>query len=142
MSYNSKTQFDKLEVTSYFRMVDENHPLSLWLGVDSDAHKALRFLGEFTPVALTGTQSIGVKQFLVEDKKCIQFSLIDPESSELFYKFCDDIIDSSRDGANQANGYHFVIQRFARWKRMFVTKSDILSEEAIMGLIGELYFLF
>jgi hypothetical protein len=25
---------------------------------------------------------------------------------------------------------------------MFVTKSDILSEEAIMGLIGELYFLF
>jgi hypothetical protein len=141
MNYNSKNQFEQLAIKSYFRRVDETHPLNLWLGVDSDGHKALRFLGEFSPVTLSGTKSIGVKQFLVQGSKCIQFSLIDPESSELFYKFCDDIIDSSRQEANQQGGYHFVTHRFARWKKMFITKSDILPEESIMGLIGELYFL-
>jgi len=90
---------------------------------------------------MVGTKSITIKQFLVDDKKCIQFSLADPESAELFYKFVDDLIDSSRIGANQLGGYHFVTYRFARWKKMFITKTDVLPEESIMGLIGELYFL-
>lgn len=141
MKYDSKNQFEQLAIKSYFRRVDETHPLNLWLGVDSDGFKALRFLGDFNPVTLVGTKSIGVKQFHVEGSKCIQFSLNDPESSELFYKFCDDIIDSSRQEANQRDGYYFITHRFARWKKMFVTKSDILPEESIMGLIGELYFL-
>lgn len=141
MNYDSKNEFEQLAIKSYFRRVDETHPLDLWLGIDSDGHKALRFLGEFNPVILAGTKSIKIKQFLVESNKCVQFSLMDPESSELFYKFCDDIIDSSRQEANQQDSYRFITHRFARWKKMFVTKLDILSEESIMGLIGELYFL-
>jgi hypothetical protein len=141
MSYDSKKRFETLCRDSYFTRVDETHPLELWIGVDSGGHKALRFLGEFNPVSLSGTKSIEVKQFYSGSQKCIQFALIDPESAELFYKFCDDIIESSRENANQQGGYHFLTYRFSRWKRMFITKSDILSEEQIMGLIGELYFL-
>ncbi len=141
MSYDAKREFERLSRKSYFMRVDETHPLDLWLGIDDSGRKALRFIGEFLPVALKGTKSIEVKQFIVSQGKCVQFSLTEPELAELFYRFCDDLIDSSRNETNQASGYHFVIYRFAKWEKMFVTKSDILAEESIMGLLGELYFL-
>lgn len=139
--YDARGVFSKLSRQAYFVRVDETHPLNLHLGMDSEGKKALRFLGEFNPVKITGTKTVQVKQMMVDGKKCIQFSLIEPDSADLFYTFCNDLIDSSRIGANQAGGYHFVITRFAKWKHMFVTKRDILSEQEIMGLLGELHFL-
>jgi hypothetical protein len=140
--YNAKTKFEEMSKESYFIRVDETHPLNLWIGVDKSGQKAIRFVGTFAPTKLSGTSSIQIKQFVLGDQKCIQFSLSDPESADLYYKFCDDLIDSSRDGANQSGGYNFVVTRFSRWKKMFVTKKDILPETSIMGLVGELYFLF
>lgn len=140
-NYNSKHAFERLFKESYFTRVDSEHPLDLWLGVDAQGRKALRFTGEFTPAKVNGTHAVEVRQFVLGQGKCIQFSLAEPDSADLFYTFCNDLIDSSRTNANQAGGYHFVTTRFSRWKHMFVAKRDILSEKEIMGLLGELYFL-
>ena len=140
--YDSKAHFNKLFRNSYFQRTDADHPLELLLGVDKDGRKALRFVGDFESAKLTGTKAIAVKQFLLGDRNCIQFSLIDPQTADPFYKFIDDLVDSSRRIARPEEGYSFVINRYSRWKRMFIPQRELLSEGSIMGLIGELYFLF
>ena len=140
--YDSKACFNKLFKNSYFLRADSSHPLELLLGVDKEGRKAIRFVGDFKTVKVTGTKAIAVKHFQLNDRNCIQFSLIDPQTADPFYKFIDDLVGSSRKLSKQENGYSFVINRYSRWKRMFVPAKEILSENNIMGLIGELYFLF
>ena len=140
--YDSKAQFNRLFNASHFLRVDPNHPLDLLLGVDKEGRKTLRFEGSFVPAKISGTKAIVVKHFtLPQQRMCIQFSLADPDTADPFYKFIDDLVDSSRKFSVSENGYTFVIQRFARWKKMFVPARDVLSESSIMGLLGELYFL-
>ena len=140
--YDSKAHFNKLFKSSYFLRVDSQHPLELLLGVDKEGRKAIRFVGDFQTVKVTGTKAIAVKHFQLNNHNCIQFSLADPETADPFYKFIDDLVDSSRKLSKQEEGYSFVINRYSRWKRMFIPRKEILSESSIMGLIGELYFLF
>lgn len=142
MPYDSKAHFNKLFKSSYFLRVDSTHPLELLLGVDKEGRKAIRFVGNFKTVKVTGTKAIGVKHFQLNEKNCIQFSLLDPETADPFYKFIDDLVDSSRKLSNQDEGYSFVINRYTRWRRMFIPKRELLSESSIMGLLGELYFMF
>lgn len=139
--YDSKALFNKLFQNSYFQRVDDEHPLELYLGVDQEGRKAIRFWGEFKSVKLVGTKAIAVKHFSKGTKTCIQFSLLDPLTVDTFYKFVDDLVDSSRKLTSQSEGYAFVINRYSRWKRMFIPNRDILSEANIMGLIGELHVL-
>ncbi len=141
MPYDSKKEFRTLSSPEYFTRVDESHPLNLWKGVNKSGMKTIRFIGDFRAVPVTGTKQIEVSQIRIDDKKAIQFSLISEESAELFYKFCDDLVDSSRTEANQAGGYTFIINRFAKWKRLFTTRTDLLTEESVMGLIGVLIFM-
>ena len=140
--YDSKAHFNKLFKNSYFLRVDPSHPLELYLGVDKDGRKAIRFIGDFQTAKTTGTKAIAVKHFQLNNRNCIQFSLADPDTADTFYKFIDDLIDASRKLSKQEEGYEFVINRYFRWRRMFIPRKEILSEGNIMGLIGELYFLF
>ena len=139
--YDSKALFNRVFKNSHFLRADANLPLELLLGVDKEGRKAIRFVGDFEPVKVTGTKAIAVKHFQNNGHNCIQFSLLDPETADPFYKFIDDLVDATRKLSNQNEGYSFVIKRFSRWKRMFVPRKEILSENNIMGLIGELYFL-
>ena len=133
-----ETGFD---VSNYIR-VGADHPLELYIGADKHGRKSLRFLGDFRKTIVNGTKSVEVKQFPIrENISCIQFSLIDESNSDLFYTFCNDIVNNTIIDSNQENGYRLVISRFERWKNMFVKKKDLLGDKQIMGLIGELCFL-
>ena len=62
--------------------------------------------------------------------------------SGLFYKFCDDIIEQTRELKDPRDGYRAVTTRFFQWKKMFVlSRNTFLTEPEIMGLIGEILFL-
>lgn len=141
--YDAKSHFSKLVKNQYFSRVDSEHPLELYLGVDKEGRKALRFFGTFAPSKVTSTKAIAVKHFSSDGRNCIQFSLVDSEVSDPFYKFIDDLVDSSRRLKNSldAERYRFVILRYTRWKKMFVPAREILPESQIIGLLGELYFL-
>ncbi len=140
--YDAKSCFSRLLKNQYFIRVDSSHPLDLYLGVDREGNKALRFAGTFTRLKVSGTKAIKVKQFSVESREFIQFSLIDSDVADPFYKFIDDLVDSSRRLESSQDGYRFVLARFNRWKRMFLPARGLLSENEILGLLGELYFLY
>ena len=68
--------------------------------------------------------------------------MIDEEISGLFYKFCEDLIEQTKDLKEESAEYQAIVNRFFQWKKMFVSsKNNFLTEPEIMGLIGEILFL-
>lgn len=139
---NIKEYFAKFTRPSYFSRIDNTHTLELFIGLDEQARKALELRADFVPVKVTGTSAIDVSQYKKDTYNTLRFSLIDDDMSGLFYKFCEDIIEQTRELKTEKDGYKAIINRFFQWKKMFVlSKNNFLTEPEIMGLIGEILFL-
>lgn len=139
-SYNSKLKFKEFSQNSHYLRVDEKHPLELRIGLNSKGQKTLSFIGDFERVQVKSTKSIEVKHFIISSNTSISFSLINDEYTDLFYLFCDDIIDSSRNSI-QSKGYSYILNRYEKWKGFSNTSRKFLSENEIRGLLAELIFL-
>ena len=134
-------QFDGFKRPGFFSRIDAKHILELHIGLDEKGRKAIELRASFTPVKVTGTSAIDVNQYRKDEYNTIRFSLKDDEMSGLFYKFCDDIIEQTRELKDPRDGYRAVTTRFFQWKKMFVlSRNTFLTEPEIMGLIGEILF--
>lgn len=137
-----KERFSNFNDPNYFSRVDSTHILELHIGLDEKSRKAIELRAEFTPLKVRGTSSIEVNQYKKESYNTIRFSLNDDEISGLFYTFCNDLIEQSRMLKEKKEGYQTIISRFYQWKKLFVApKKNYLTEEEIIGLIGEIMFL-
>lgn len=137
-----KQKFTEFNRSEYFSRIDNVHILELHLGLDEKGRKAIELRYPFTPRKVTGTSAIEVNQYKKEKYNTIRFSLIDEEISGLFYKFCEDLIEQTKDLKEESAGYQAIVNRFFQWKKMFVSSKNIfLTEPEIMGLIGEILFL-
>lgn len=137
-----KAMFEKFTNANYFSRIDNTHILELHIGFDENRRKAIELRSSFTPRKVTGTSAIEVIQYKKPEYNTICFSLCDEEISGLFYKFCDDLIEQTRDISDRSEGYQAIVNRYFQWKKMFVSsKGNLLTEPEIMGLIGEILYL-
>lgn len=137
-----KSQFSAFSRPEYFSRIDDEHILDLHIGLDENGRKSIELRSIFKPVKVTGTSAIDVTQYTKPEYNTIRFSLKDDDMSGLFYKFCEDIIEQTKDLKNEKDGYKAITTRFFQWKKMFVlSKNTFLTEPEIMGMIGEILFL-
>ncbi len=139
-NYDAKNKFVLFNQSSHYLRVDEKHPLELLIGLNDKGQKTLRFLGEFKRTQVKSTKSIEVNHYKINDKYAINFSLEDNQYEDLFYIFCNDMIDSSR-YTTIDKGYSFLVNRYEKWKGFSNTTRKFLSEFEIKGLLGELFFM-
>ena len=142
MKMNSiKILYQEFTTPEYFSRIDNEHPLDLFIGLDQKGRKAIKFRAKFEPRKIKGSIAIEISQYTNIDFNTLQFSLVNDEISGLFYYFCEDLIESSRN-INQNDGYDYIINRFSQWKKLFIGSSKkLLDENEVMGLLGEIYFL-
>ena len=133
-------KFSLVSGRSEYIRVSEDHPLELYLGLNENGAKTLRFNGMFSIVKVVGNKILEIKQFKTTNYNSILFSFNGEESLSIFYKFCEDIINQTYN-YNGENGYQEIINRYNQWRKMFYGSKNILSEQEIQGLIGELMFL-
>lgn len=137
-----KALFEKFNNANFFSRVDNSHILELHVGLDDKGRKAIEFRGTFNPRKVTGTSAIEVNQYKKPNYNTIRFSLCEEEISGLFYKFCEDLVEQTRETKERAEGYTAIVNRYFQWKKMFVSsKGNLLTEPEIMGLIGEILYL-
>lgn len=137
-----KALFEKFSNANYFSRIDNTHILELHIGLDDKGRKAIEFRGTFTPRKVSGTVAIEINQYTKPEYNTIRFSLYDEEVSGLFYKFCEDLVEQTREIKEKSEGYNFIVNRYFQWKKMFVSsKGNLLTEPEIMGLIGEILYL-
>ena len=137
-----RSQFSAFSRPEYFSRIDDEHILDLHIGLDEKGRKSIELRSMFKPVKVTGTSAIDVTQYTKPEYNTIRFSLKDDDMSGLFYKFCEDIIEQTKNLKNEKDGYKAITTRFFQWKKMFVlSKNTFLTEPEIMGMIGEILFL-
>lgn len=138
MSYDSKIKFSTLSENSKYIRVDDSHPLELFLGLDSNGNKVMRLNENFDVQQVKSSAKINIQQYKDEQYNSILF--INTGDDDIFYQFCNDLIDTSKICSPQ-NGYQFLLNRYSKWRKMFASNKEALTLIEIMGLIGELLFL-
>lgn len=128
------------QLESYSRYDDE-HPFDIFLGIDDQGRKSLVITLKAPRERAVSSKTIAVEFFVRPDGRgSLRFSLEDDGLKDIFYKFCEDIIESTRNG-KATDGFSPIIRRWETWITFFQRTSLPLSESEIIGLIGEIYFL-
>lgn len=125
-----------------FKLISSSHPLDLYLGYNNLGKKTLALIEESVDLNFQSTKLIEVKINTRNDgKKAVCFSLMDDIEKDIFYRFCEDICEATKNVPKE-NGLKIINSRWNRWINMFKNPhSLIMSEKEIRGLIGELVFL-
>lgn len=128
------------ETESYSRY-DGQHPLDIFLGVDNSGRKSLVITLSAEKERVVSSKTITVEFFNRNDGRLsLKFSLEDDSLKEIFYKFCEDVIESTKN-TTQESGFSPIIRRWNTWIDFFTKSSLPLSESEVLGLIGELKFI-
>lgn len=135
-----ENKINSINQNSQYVRVTDSHPLELYIGKNEKGFPTLRYNGIFQPVKIVGNGILEIKQVKTINYVSILFSYIAKDNFSLFYNFCEDIINQTIDYKGN-NGYLEIVNRYNQWKKMFYGSSKILSENEVMGLIGELLFL-
>lgn len=136
-------RFSTFSAPNYFSRVDNKHSLEFHIGLDEHSRKSIEFRSsKINARKVSGTNVIEVNQFKNSEYYTIRFTLLDVEMEDLFVKFCEDLVEETRNLEPGVSGYEAVVDRYYKWRKMFVAnKRSFLSESQIMGLIGEILFL-
>jgi len=137
-----KDRFHNIEGKNIFSRINPSHSIDLYIGHDEQGRHAIKYRGNFKPESgVKSVSGIAVNQYRNEDFNTLQFSLMHNDNKELFFTFCEDIVEATRSVTDNKNAYKTLLDRYYSWKKMFSTSKKLLSESEIMGLIGELLFL-
>lgn len=137
-----KEKFNVEKENKTFRRVNERHPLDIFIGYNEKNNPTMIISVEGKERVIQSSQAIQVNLYKVNSREIrIAFSLLDKDKETIFYKFCEDMIDSTISISNQ-KAFEFVIARWNKWRFMFKKPSeDLLTENQVIGLMGELLFL-
>ncbi|MBB6698359.1 PD-(D/E)XK motif protein [Clostridium algidicarnis] len=137
-----KEKFQLEKENNTFRRVDRNHHIDIFLGYNEKGFATMVIITEGNIQKIDSSRSIEVRMFNKNASEVtITFSLLDNDKETMFYKFCDDIIESSRK-VSKENCIKFIVSRWDKWRSMFKrSTNELLSENQIIGLLGELIFL-
>lgn len=125
-----------------YRRVDSKHILDIYVGYNPNKQMSMIIteIGEVKDIH--SSKCIDVKMYeKLPNKVSISFNLMDKSMNKLFLQFCNDIIESTRD-VDQNKSVDFIIKRWQYWIMMFKKPyTDLLTENQILGLLGELIYL-
>lgn len=134
--------FEKFGCGKYSR-VDAQHKLNFFYGRNNEGNASLLLQTACRVEMLPSTNSITVETGWREKDRMwtVSFNLKQEELMNIFVRFCEDIVESSRDIESERDGVQFVENRYLEWRNLLSAgKSDYLSQSAIKGLLGEMKF--
>ena len=136
-------RFDENIVSGSYRYYDASHPLNFFVGVDEQNRKTVVLINPSKPDKVKKTSAIDVETVKTNDGQYrLSFHLNDNAMEGIFFKFCDDLVESTRVISDESIGMSLVCKRYNLWKRLFYKlRRPVLTENEQMGLIGELLFL-
>lgn len=136
-------KFDENIVTGKYRYYDASHPLKFFIGIDERNRKTVVLINPSKPDNIKKTSAIDVESVKTSDNNYrLSFHLNDNSMEGIFFKFCDDLVESTRIVYNETIGMSLVCKRYNLWKKLFYKlNKTTLTESQQMGLIAELLFL-
>lgn len=124
-----------------FILINQNSNISIFVGY-IDKNPTMVISGKGNPKNVDSSKYISVKLFKKSVNEIrIAFTLLDLNMYNIFLKFCSDVIERTND-INKDYNLEFIIRLWNDWRLVFKKASNnLLSENEIVGLLGELIFL-
>lgn len=131
--YNTKDNFIRINAT---------HPIDIYLGITDFQQKSLVIIANGNINDIESSRFIKTEIRKREDNKIyLSFTLMNDSMNDLFYKFCQDIVESTAD-VSENEVISFIAKRWTDWTKLFMNPiNSLLNENEIKGLFGELIFL-
>jgi hypothetical protein len=125
------------------KLVSSEHSLTIFWAKDSIGHYLIVFELNCLPIPKNELLELsGLQMFsgLNGSKSTLVISLNNSADWQLFYLVCDDLIKTTN-GLTDDQAWPAIKRRLNKWRDFLsLGRLNILSEEKIKGLIGELYF--
>ena len=121
-----------------------NAPLRIYYGISPQGFYRLAFMSQVVPPDFPSTRAIKVSVVKESDEAhWIFFDLVDGVAQPVYFTFCEDLsgVVSNMKGKDGSEAVLVLKNRYLSWRAMFRQERSPLSEEQIIGLLGELYFL-
>lgn len=139
-----KEKFEECKETKSFIRINEEHPSDTYVGYNENGNKTLAIIayGEIEEIESTKLIEARILKRSTDNRLSLSFSLLNDIMSDIFYQFCDDIVQKTINLPHEINVIAFIIERWKKWIQMFKNPhTTIMSENEIRGLLGELIFL-
>lgn len=140
-----KSKFASLEkgILNNQKKLDVFAGLKVFYGVNQSGNIRLSFLSSIPAPKFISTRTIFIEQGLEgKNNYWTNFDLTDNLASEVFYSFCNDMVMSILDLADERVCFKNLSNHFNMWKKMFKKELSVgLSYETAKGLYGELFIL-
>lgn len=131
------------------RRVDHTHTLDLFWARDHLGRYL--FVYEMTPEdapqrielpSLMGIQAVYVPASRHLSQTRLVLVLNDKSNWELFLALCNDLIQATRFSQDTRSAVNIIVRRLTRWQEFLRRRpNDLLTEDRIKGLIGEMLFM-
>lgn len=128
------------------RLVDKNHPLKLYWGIDSKSRYSFAY--DAPIAALPHKKSLpslsGMEIYVAQQETRGKFVLILQNNSdwEIFHALCSDLVRATGSVKADTLASAIILRRLQRWQELLSKiRPQILTAEEIKGLMGELMFL-
>ena len=135
--------FQSFSIPATYHRVDGIHPLDLYIGIDEEYRWTLLLVSSIEPPAVESSRMIFAQKGKRDDGRwTLSLSLINNDYKDIFLLFANDIVSSSRVISNKNKAVSFICRRYKEWREMLAnSRSSLLSDEQIKGLLGEMYIL-
>jgi len=119
-----------------------NSEIKVFYGISAAGFYRLAFLSASQPPQINSTKLLKVNTGQESENvfwTC--FDLVNLTAKPVFYALCEDLLSVIEKTQNEHNALLALKNRFFAWQNMLKQDSPLLSEEKIVGLLGELYFI-
>lgn len=143
MKFNDlSTKWDAIQPgEGTFQRVEVDHILDIYIGKNSSNKRALLILSSTEPDNIVESKAIEIRKNLREDGQwATSFSLVDENKDHVFVRLCWDLIESARRAPTNDKAIEVVMRRYLEWQKLMLNGNDLLSDEVIKGIIGELIY--
>ncbi len=144
--HNPWAAIEKPSTDLNVRLVDENHPLKLYWGVD--AKNRYSFAYDAATGALPQKRSLpalaGLEIYVAQQGQRGKMVLLLQNNSdwEIFHALCWDLVRATVSVKDELAASAIILRRLQRWQELLrKNRPQILTPEEIKGLMGELLFL-
>lgn len=126
-----------------YQRVDEIHPVDFYAGIAPSGARLLFLISPVEPPPVKKYHAFDVSKGRREDGRwTLTIELRRAEFSRLFAHLCEDLIESARADHRPETSAAFVVERISRWQKLLgKDPGELLDDDSIRGLIGELLFL-
>ena len=132
--------WEKIGARDGFLALPVSHPLSFQLGKNHLGNRCFAVVNLSRGIKVESSRAISVSCERVSSREwTLLFVLEDKSLSEIFVKFCWDLIECSRKVVDPEVA---ILVQYKKWRLMFAKWSgDGMSDQAQKGLLGELLYL-